>query len=96
MLNQKQIPNIWGDVSSVLDKIIYQIFILRGIELIQLIDKRKGKYSIKEVDMDYLIEYNDLIYTLNELKVVGLKLNAVILKDGETELLYKRIIKKRD
>lgn len=64
--------------------------------MVQLIDKRKGKYSIKEVDMGYILEYNGLIYTLNELKVVGLKINAVILKDGETDLLYKRIIKTRD
>lgn len=64
--------------------------------MIQLIDKRAGKYSIKEVDLSYLIKYNGLIYTLKELEVVGLKINAVILKDNETELLYKRIIKTGD
>lgn len=60
-----------------------------------MIDKRKGKYSIKEVNSDFMIEYNGLIYALKDLEVVGLKINAVILKDGETDLLYKRTIKSK-
>ena len=65
----------------------------RGEFLIQIIDKREGKYSIKNVDSSFIIEYNDEVYALKDLEVEGLRINAVVLKDNETDLMYKRVIK---
>lgn len=61
--------------------------------MIQLIDKRDGKYSIKQVRDDFLIDYNGEVYALKDLGIVGLKINAVVLKDNETDLIYKRNLK---
>ena len=61
--------------------------------MIELIDKRDGKFSIKEINSDFLIEYNGEICALKDLEVNGLKVIDVILKDDETILMYKRGIK---
>ncbi|QYW08133.1 hypothetical protein 15570_00036 [Lokiarchaeota virus WyrdV1] len=61
--------------------------------MIQIIDKREGKYSIKNVDSSFMIKYNGEIYALKDLEVIGLKISAVVLKDNETDLIYKRVIK---
>ena len=57
-------------------------------KMIEIIDKRNN--TIKEVSEDYKIEYAGEKYAIKDLHIDNLKVFCIILKEEETDLLYKK------